>query len=53
MSVYKTVVIILLILIVSQHDVDIVGGIFRLIGAFKTLLDQFRGLEPWFPKAET
>ena len=53
MSIYKTVVIIQLILIVSQHKVDFVEGILRLIGAFNILLNQIRGLEPWFPKRET
>jgi len=47
MILFKIVVIILLILIVSQHEVDIVGGIFKLIAAVNKLQKQIRGIEPW------
>ncbi len=47
MIVFKIVVIILLILIISQHEVDIVGGIFKIIGAVDKLFKQIRGLESW------
>jgi hypothetical protein len=47
MIIFKIIVIILLILIISQHEVDIVGGIFKLIGAVDKFQKQIRGIESW------